>query len=161
MYTITFDSNGGSEVAAQKVEENVAATAPEEPTKDGYTFVEWLNGETAYDWNAPVTGNLTLTAKWTVEKYTIDYKLPEGSTNDESNLVEYTIESETISELKDPKLPEGLTFLGWYTDENCTVAFESIEKGSTGNVVIYAKYTDKQTFTVTYYIGDKANTKLE
>ncbi len=160
MYTITFDSNGGSEVAAKKVEENVAATAPEEPTKDGYDFVEWLSGETAYDWTAPVTGDLTLTAKWAVEKYTIDYKLPEGSTN-ESNLVEYTIESETISELKDPKLPEGFTFLGWYTDENCTEEFVSIEKGSTGDVVIYAKYTDKQTFTVTYYIGDKANTKLE
>ena len=160
-YTITFDSQGGSEVAAQEVAENVAATAPEAPTKDGYTFVEWLNGETAYDWTSPVTGNLTLTAKWAVEKYTIDYKLPEGSTNDESNLVEYTIESETISELKDPKLPEGFTFLGWYTDENCTEEFVSIEKGSTGDVVIYAKYTDKQTFTVTYYIGDKANTKLE
>ena len=156
-YTITFDSG----VESISVEEGAVAKEPAKPTKDGYTFVEWLNGETAYDWTAPVTGNLTLTAKWAVEKYTIDYKLPEGSTNDESNLVEYTIESETISELKDPKLPEGLTFLGWYTDENCTVAFESIEKGSTGNVVIYAKYTDKQTFTVTYYIGDKANTKLE
>ena len=157
MYTITFDSG----VESISVEEGAVAKEPAKPTKDGYTFVEWLSGETAYDWTAPVTGNLTLTAKWAVEKYTIDYKLPEGSTNDESNLVEYTIESETISELKDPKLPEGLTFLGWYTDENCTVAFESIEKGSTGNVVIYAKYTDKQTFTVTYYIGDKANTKLE
>lgn len=156
-YTITFDSG----VESISVEEGAVAKEPAKPTKDGYTFVEWLNGETAYDWTAPVTGNLTLTAKWAVEKYTIDYKLPEGSTNDESNLVEYTIESETISELKDPKLPEGLTFLGWYTDENCTVAFESIENGSTGNVVIYAKYTDKQTFTVTYYIGDKANTKLE
>ena len=157
MYTITFDSG----VESISVEEGAVAKEPAKPTKDGYTFVEWLSGETAYDWTAPVTGNLTLTAKWAVEKYTIDYKLPEGSTNDESNLVEYTIESETISELKDPKLPEGLTFLGWYTDENCTVAFESIEKGSTRNVVIYAKYTDKQTFTVTYYIGDKANTKLE
>ena len=156
-YTITFDSG----VESISVEEGAVAKEPAKPTKDGYTFVEWLNGETAYDWTAPVTGNLTLTAKWAVEKYTIDYKLPEGSTNDESNLVEYTIESETISELKDPKLPEGFTFLGWYTDENCTEEFVSIEKGSTGDVVIYAKYTDKQTFTVTYYIGDKANTKLE
>ena len=45
MYTITFDSG----VESISVEEGAVAKEPAKPTKDGYTFVEWLSGETAYD----------------------------------------------------------------------------------------------------------------
>ena len=41
------------------------ATKPADPTKEGYVFAGWYNGETAYDFDAVVTGSITLTAKWT------------------------------------------------------------------------------------------------
>lgn len=63
-YTVTFDSDGGSAVTAQTVESGKTATKPADPTKAGYTFKGWYLGETAYDFATPVTGNITLKAKW-------------------------------------------------------------------------------------------------
>lgn len=64
VYNVTFDSNGGSEVASQKVNENDRAQKPVSPTKDGYLFVKWtLNGE-EYDFTQPVMGHMTLVASW-------------------------------------------------------------------------------------------------
>ena len=151
-YTITFDSQGGSEVAAQEVAENVAATVPEAPTKDGYTFVEWLNGETAYDWTAPVTGSLTLTAKWTPTEYTITY-LPAGVETD--NPTTYTIETETF-ELKAPTNAPDATkpnFVTWHKGEKPAegewAIVDSIEKGTTGDLTIVAEFSDKEQITIT------------
>ena len=63
-YTVKFDSNGGSKVANQTVEENKTVTSPTNPTKKYNEFVEWqLNGQ-AYDFTTPVTKNITLKAKW-------------------------------------------------------------------------------------------------
>ncbi len=66
-YTITFDSAGGSEVQKQTVKKGQKVTQPAAPTKKGYTFAGWYNGSTKYDFSKAVTGNLTLTAKWTYQ----------------------------------------------------------------------------------------------
>ena len=63
-YTVTFDSNGGSAVAAIVVKEGEKVAKPENPTKDGYGFVSWLLDDRPYDFNATVDSNITLTAKW-------------------------------------------------------------------------------------------------
>lgn len=64
MRTVTFDSTGGSPIDAVQVEDGLPVAEPTVPTKDGYDFVEWqLNGST-YDFNSPVTGNITLSAVW-------------------------------------------------------------------------------------------------
>jgi uncharacterized repeat protein (TIGR02543 family) len=69
-YTVTFSVDGGSEVTAQTVESGNKATQPTAPTKTGFTFDGWY-GEagltTLYDFNTPVTSNVTLYAKWTAE----------------------------------------------------------------------------------------------
>lgn len=67
-YTVTFNSNGGSEVAAQTVEYDSKATKPADPTKDGYTFDNWYSDEeltTVFDFDTKITANKTLYAKWT------------------------------------------------------------------------------------------------
>lgn len=64
IYAVTFDSDGGSAVTAQTVESGKPATKPADPTKEGYTFKGWYLGETAYDFATPVTGDITLKAKW-------------------------------------------------------------------------------------------------
>lgn len=66
-FTVTFNSNGGSEVAAQTVEEGMTAVEPEAPTLDGYTFVGWYADEELtqeYNFAAAVTADITLYAKW-------------------------------------------------------------------------------------------------
>ena len=64
LFTVTFDSNGGSEVASQEVYYESAAAKPADPSREGYVFKGWmLNGE-MYDFSTPVTEDITLVAKW-------------------------------------------------------------------------------------------------
>ena len=66
-HTVTFDSNGGSAVEAVTLEDGQAVAKPADPTREGYTFAGWFADKglkTAYDFSAPVTGDLTLYAKW-------------------------------------------------------------------------------------------------
>ena len=67
VFTVSFDSNGGSEVASQQVTEGEKATKPADPTKEEATFVDWYSDAeftTAYDFNTAVTADITLYAKW-------------------------------------------------------------------------------------------------
>lgn len=66
-YTVSFDSKGGSAVDSQTVTSGETAVKPTDPTMDVYTFIGWYSDEaltSAYDFNTPVTGNITLYAKW-------------------------------------------------------------------------------------------------
>lgn len=67
-FTVTFNSNGGSDVAAQTVAFNGTVTRPDNPARSGYTFGGWYRNEgltAVYDFDAPVTSDITLYAKWT------------------------------------------------------------------------------------------------
>ena len=64
LYTVTFDSNGGSPVDAQEVVENETATEPAAPTRDNYTFGGWKLGNALYDFATPVTDDIELVADW-------------------------------------------------------------------------------------------------
>lgn len=68
-YTVSFDSKGGSAVDSQTVTSGETAVKPTDPTMDVYTFIGWYSDEaltSAYDFNTPVTGNITLYAKWEI-----------------------------------------------------------------------------------------------
>ena len=71
VYTVTFDSDNGSQVTSQVRPQGAAAVKPADPTKDGWDFGGWYIGETAYDFTQPVTANLTLTAKWTQHRHCV------------------------------------------------------------------------------------------
>lgn len=63
-FTVTFEGEGVS-IDAQTVHSGETVNKPADPTRDGYTFDGWYVGDEAYDFTAPVTSDLTLTAKWT------------------------------------------------------------------------------------------------
>ena len=71
IYTVTFNSNGGSSVASQTFPDGDPLTAPANPTKSGYNFAGWStvldDADTKIDFNSPpnVTSNLVLYALWT------------------------------------------------------------------------------------------------
>lgn len=77
---VNFDSDGGSEVTKQEVKVGDKATKPKDPTKEGYTFVAWKNGEEVYDFEKEVTSNLNLKAEWKAVENTSE----SGSTGGES-----------------------------------------------------------------------------
>ena len=73
IYTVNFDSNGGTELSEQKIEEDKKATAPKNPMRVGYTFNTWDR-----DFNEPITENTTIKALWnanTNTPYKIEYYL--------------------------------------------------------------------------------------
>ena len=76
---VTFDSNGGSEVSSQDILKDSTATKPTVPTKEDYTFEGWYNGDTLYDFDTPVTENIILTAKWTVDRIKLTKAILESS----------------------------------------------------------------------------------
>ena len=106
-YTVTFQSEGGSEVASQ-IRANAPAARPADPTKEGYTFIGWYNGESEWDFEAPVTTGLILTAKWQVNQYTITFK-PENGGQD------IVIKQDYGTAITAPANPTktGYTFAGW------------------------------------------------
>ncbi|MDE7107860.1 MAG: InlB B-repeat-containing protein, partial [Clostridiales bacterium] len=65
LYTVTFDSNGGSDVdAIENVEHGSTITAPTDPTKDGFAFAGWTLNGNAFDFETAITGDITLVATW-------------------------------------------------------------------------------------------------
>lgn len=106
-YTVTFQSEGGSEVASQ-IRANTPADQPADPTKEGYTFIGWYNGESEWNFETPVTEKLTLTAKWQINRYTITFDTAGGS-----EVAPITQDYGTT--ITPPAAPTrtGYTFAGW------------------------------------------------
>ncbi len=69
-HTVSFDTNGGSEIASIQVEDGKKVSQPADPTKDNYTFDGWYTSstyETTFDFDAAITGDCTAYAKWTAK----------------------------------------------------------------------------------------------
>ena len=64
MYTVTFDSNGGTSVESKIVQYNNTVLEPENPSRENYVFKYWTLNGSRYDFNAPVTGDIVLVAFW-------------------------------------------------------------------------------------------------
>lgn len=64
LYTVTFDSNGGSKIRSKRVGENGNVIKPNNPTREGYTFLGWYYNDEEFDFNTKITSDITLTAKW-------------------------------------------------------------------------------------------------
>ena len=148
-YTVTFNPYGGTPVPpAQEVEYGLTATKPADPTLKGYTFAFWYLGEdeqnaTAYDFDTPVTENITLTAKWNISKYTVTFNPYGGTPVPPAQEVEYGL---TATE---PAAPEktGYTFDGWYLGE-AEEPF-SFDTAITSDITLTAKWK-LNTYTVTF-----------
>ena len=119
-YTVTFQSEGGSEVASQ-IRANTPADRPADPTKEGYTFIGWYNGESEWNFETPVTADLTLTAKWQINRYTITFDTAGGSEVP-------SITQDYGTAITPPAAPTrtGYTFAGWDREIPTTVPAEDM-----------------------------------
>ena len=140
-YTITFDSNGGSDVDPITQDYNTAVTAPAAPTKKGYSFEGWTP---AVPTTMPAE-NKTLTATWNLVTYNITYNLA-GGTVATANPTSYNVESAAIT-LNNPT-KEHFDFAGWTgTGLDAATKTVVIATGSTEDRSYTATWT-KQKFTV-------------
>ena len=78
--TVTFETDGGSEIPQQSCACGKAAEKPADPQKPGYSFSFWTaDDSTEYDFSAAVTTDLALTAVWAINQYTITFDTNGGS----------------------------------------------------------------------------------
>ena len=185
-YTIAFDTNGGSEIAPITQDYGTEITAPDNPTREGYTFIGW-------DRDIPEimpAENITVTAQWEINRYTITFDTAGGS-----EIAPITQDYGTnITAPADPTR-EGYTFIGWdkaipttMPAENITVTAQwkdsekptgeiKINENSwkaflnnitfglffkdTQTVTINAADNSGETVTVEYLLSDKELTKAE
>ena len=134
-YTVTFQSEGGSEVASQ-IRANTPADQPADPTKEGYTFIGWYNGESEWNFETPVATDLTLTAKWQLNQYTITFDTAGGSEVP-------SITQDYGTAITPPAAPTrtGYTFVGWDRESPTTMP--------AGDMTITARWQVNQ-YTITF-----------
>ena len=116
-YTITFDTNGGSEIAPITQDYGTKITAPDNPTRKGYTFRGW-NKEIPETMPAE---NITVKAQWKINQYTITF-----DTNGGSEIVPITQDYGTKITAPDNPTRKGYTFKGWDKEIPETMPAENI-----------------------------------
>ena len=152
-YTITFDTDGGSEVAAITQDYGTAVTAPADPTKAGYTFAGW-------DKEIPATipaEDVTITAQWTIITYTIEYDLAGGQwPATVAAVTTYDVESDNI-EIPTPERTY-YEFMGWTSEDVAEPVIPwIITKGSTGNLKLTANWQISTGINAVMVKGQKAD----
>ena len=153
IYSIVYELNGGTNAETNPDTyniENLPLTLAD-PTKAGYTFLGWYNGETKVtEVPAGTTGEFKVEAKWQINEYTISYDLAEGAWEGTAGVGSYTIESEDI--VLPNAVRNGYKFLGWY---NVDEKVETITKGSTGNLELVAKW-EIEKYSINYELNGGA-----
>ena len=135
-YTITFDTNGGSEIAPITQDYGTEITAPDNPTRKGYTFKGW-------DKEIPKTmpaENITVKAQWEINQYTITF-----DTNGGSEIAPITQDYGTEITAPDNPTRKGYTFRGWDKEIPETMPAE--------NITITARWRDTEKPTGEIIIG--------
>ncbi len=130
-YTVTFISDGKT-ISTQTVNHGEGATAPEAPTKAGYTFAGWDKDF------SNVTSDLTVNARWTQKQYTVTFK------NGDEVLSTQTVNHGEGATAPEAPTKAGYTFAGWDKD------FSNV----TSDLTVNARWTQKQ-YTVTFKNGDE------
>lgn len=132
----TFNPDNGESNSTQTIDRGKKFTEPTStPEKKGYTFIGWYNGDEEYIFSTVPTDDVTLTAKWDINKYTVQFVSDHGSFADQ------TIEHGKPIGTGKPTIPpvEGFTFDGWYADDTRTKEFD-FSTPITGDTKVYAKW---------------------
>ena len=148
-YTITFDTNGGSEIAPITQDYGTAITAPADPTREGYTFIGW-------DREIPATmpaENVTVTAQWEINRYTVTF-----DTNGGSEIAPITQDYGTAIAAPADPTREGYTFIGWDKAVPATMPAENVTV--TAQWQLAARMPDRE-LVIYYKSVGKLNTITE
>ena len=137
---VELDANGGEcEIGSTTINSGAEYALPT-PTRDKYVFTGWYYNEVPVNisgiWSYEF--DLKLVAKWTPKEFTVNYEL-NGGTNHDSNLTKYTVETDLDKLVLADPTKAYCTFLGWFTDLECTQQVTSIDREATG-VTLYAKW---------------------
>lgn len=158
-YDVTFDTDGGSDVATQEVGHNLYASDPGTPTKDGYEFKGWFadaNKTTVFDFTATkITKDTTIYAKW--EQTTFTVKWYDACGNVLENETQSNVASGsklTVTDAQPEKTDTAewdYTFIGWNTESTASEKLDLTNYTVSSDLHFYPVYSSvKQVYTVTW-----------
>lgn len=133
-YTVAFLSDGEN-TAPPQIRANAPADQPADPTKEGYTFIGWYNGESEWNFETPVTADLPLTAKWQINRYTITFDTAGGS-----EVAPITQDYGTTITAPANPAKTGYTFAGWDREIPTTMP--------AGDMAITARWTENRVIVI-------------
>ena len=145
MFTVEFNTNGGSEIASVNVESGQTVARPADPTKDGKVFIDWYEDQTltnTFDFNTPITADTTIYAAW---GYTVTFNTNGGSTINQVKVKE----GDKVARPTDPtKVENNITkiFENWYDDENLEHDY-NFDDQVNENITLYAKWLQEYSKT--------------
>lgn len=132
MFTVSFDTGGGSDVKAQTVRRGGTASRPSDPTRAGFLFDGWYKGDSKYDFSTPVNADTTLTAHWKADTtepkfFTVSFEPGNG----QPNWGDCIGAGLTVPRPSDPTR-SGYVFDGWYTTKSggSKVASQKVREGA-------------------------------
>ncbi|MBQ6551147.1 MAG: InlB B-repeat-containing protein [Lachnospiraceae bacterium] len=150
-YTVKFDGNGQVVVIPyQYLHYGEKIEQPENPTYQGWAFGGWYTEAACineYDFDTPVTADITLYAKWTRITWTVTFDANGHGTAPAAQTVEY---GGTATRPTDPT-ETGWIFGGWYKEAECRNKFD-FSAIVWGNITLYAKWT-QIPYTVTFNVN--------
>lgn len=132
--TVTFLSDGES-AAPSQIRANTPADQPADPTKEGYTFIGWYKGEEKWNFADAVATDLTLTAKWQINRYTITFDTAGGS-----EVAPITQDYGTTITAPANPTKTGYTFAGW--DKTIPTTMPA------GDMTITARWTENRVIVI-------------
>lgn len=133
-YTVAFLSDGEN-TAPPQIRANTPAAQPDNPTKEGHIFIGWYSGESEWDFKTLVTADLTLTAKWQVNQYTITFDTAGGS-----EVPSITQDYGTAITAPANPTKTGYTFAGWDKTIPSTMPAE--------DMTITARWTENRVIVI-------------
>jgi uncharacterized repeat protein (TIGR02543 family) len=146
-YSISFETNGGSEIEAITGDYDSKVNEPKKPVKEGFAFDGWFADEELsepFEFDTMPASDITVYAKWKKEAFRIRFITNGGSDVD-------SIEAEYGDEIAAPAnepVKEGYTFTGWYSDKTCENKFEFATMPAS-NVDVYAGWKINQ-YTISF-----------
>ena len=162
--TVTFDSDGGTEIDVQIIVEGDCVSVPVDPEKRGYIFKGWQYGDDAFNFATPVTQDITLTAKWQPITYTVKFNYnAEQVSGGSGTVTEYAATYDQNIQLPAASTitaPTGWHFSKWstasdpaavdleYDPENPQIKNLAITQGA--EVTLYAIWEENGKHTITY-----------
>ena len=110
-FTVSFDSDGGTDVESQEVEPGEQAEEPEDPEKENHEFLGWYLKNKKYNFKKAVESDITLKAKWEPIEYEVRFNSDGGTMLEPVSVVG----GESLERPNDPT-KENYTFVGWFLD---------------------------------------------
>ena len=145
-YIVTFDTNGGSILPSKSIESGQLLIRPGNPTKENSIFLGWYIGEEVFDFNTPITENITLVAKWKDKYHQVEF----------DTACDVIIENQVVEDGKQVSQPinpvrTNYTFLGWYIGEE---VFD-FNTPITEDIILVAKWREDYKVVIHFNNGEE------